>query len=162
MSTADGPGVDRVHGVLGVDVGTDAAVALPLGHDVHGQGRLPRGLGSVELDDPAPGQPTDTEGQVEGHGAGGNGLDGHVHPLAHAHDRALAELLLDVPDRHIERLVTFHRIPSRRGGWIRASPYGWGVTITLLELQECSSERMFGEAFDPPAAQPSGRDATTS
>ena len=40
----DGPGVDRVHGVLGVDVGADAAVALRLGHHVHGQGGLPRGL----------------------------------------------------------------------------------------------------------------------
>ncbi len=38
----DGRGVDRVHGVLGVDVGADAAVALRLGHDVHGEGGLAR------------------------------------------------------------------------------------------------------------------------
>ena len=41
---ADGRGVDRVHGVLGVDVGADAAVALGLGHDVHGERRLARRL----------------------------------------------------------------------------------------------------------------------
>jgi hypothetical protein len=54
---ADGARVDRVHGVLGVDVGTDATVALRLGDHVHGQGRLTRGLGTVELDDATAGQP---------------------------------------------------------------------------------------------------------
>ena len=58
---ADGPGVDRVHGVLGVDVGADAAVALGLGHDVHREGGLARGLGTVELGDTAPGQAPDAE-----------------------------------------------------------------------------------------------------
>ena len=33
-------GVDRVHGVLGIDVGAHAAVALRFSHDVHRQGRL--------------------------------------------------------------------------------------------------------------------------
>ena len=66
---ADGPGVDRVHGVLGVDVGADAAVALGLGHDVHGEGGLARGLRAVDLDDPATGQAADAEGEVEGQGA---------------------------------------------------------------------------------------------
>ena len=69
---ADGLGVDRVHGVLGVDVGADAAVALGLGHDVHGEGGLARRLRAVDLDDPAPGQAADAEGEVEGEGAGGD------------------------------------------------------------------------------------------
>ena len=34
---ADGPGVDRVHGVLGVDVRADPPVALRLRHHVHGE-----------------------------------------------------------------------------------------------------------------------------
>ena len=38
----DGPGVHRVHGVLGIDVGADPTVALRLGHHVHGEGGLPR------------------------------------------------------------------------------------------------------------------------
>ena len=66
---ADGLGVDRVHGVLGVDVGADAAVALGLGHHVHGQGRLARGLRTEDLDDPAPGEAADAEGEVEGQSA---------------------------------------------------------------------------------------------
>ena len=37
---ADVPGVNGVHGVLGVDVGADAAVALRLGDHVHGEGGL--------------------------------------------------------------------------------------------------------------------------
>ena len=77
---ADGRGVDRVHGVLGVDVGADAAVALGLGHHVHGEGGLARGLRAVDLDDPAPGQAADAEGEVEGQGAGGDVLDGHRAP----------------------------------------------------------------------------------
>ena len=75
---ADGPGVDRVHGVLGVDVGADAAVALRLGHHVHGEGGLAGRLGPVDLDDPAPGQTADAEGEVEGECTGGDGLDVHV------------------------------------------------------------------------------------
>jgi hypothetical protein len=53
----DGAGVDRVEGVLGVDEGGDAAVALGLGHDVEGEAGLAGGLGAVDLDDPAPGTP---------------------------------------------------------------------------------------------------------
>ena len=66
---ADGLGVDRVHRVLGVDVGADAAVALGLGHHVHGEGGLARRLRAEDLDDPAPGQAADAEGEVEGQGA---------------------------------------------------------------------------------------------
>ena len=73
----DGLGVHRVHGVLGVDVGADPAVALRLGHDVHGQGRLPRRLGAEDLDDAAPGQPADAERQVERERPGGDRLDPH-------------------------------------------------------------------------------------
>ena len=61
----DGPRVDRVHGVLGVDVGADAAVALRLGHDVHGQRRLARRLRTVDLHDATPRQAADAERQIE-------------------------------------------------------------------------------------------------
>ena len=103
----DGPGVDRVHGVLGVDVGADAAVALRLGHRVHGQGRLPRRLGAVDLHDAPPGQPADAQRQVQGERTGGDGLDVHPEVVAHAHDRALAELLLDLPQRGVQCLFPF-------------------------------------------------------
>ena len=101
----DGPGVHRVHGVLGVDVGADAAVALGLGDDVHRQRRLARRLRAVDLDDAATGQAADAEGQVEGQRAGGDGLDGHRALLAHPHDGPLAELLVDGRQGHVECLV---------------------------------------------------------
>ena len=102
---ADGRRVDRVHRVLGVDVGAHAAVALGLGDDVHGERRLARRLRAEDLDDPAPGQAADAEREVEREGTGRDGLDPDVAALAEAHDRALAELLLDLAERHVERLV---------------------------------------------------------
>ena len=62
---ADRMGVDRVHRVLGVDVGAHATVALGLGHDVHGERRLTRRLRAVDLGDAATGQTADAEGEVE-------------------------------------------------------------------------------------------------
>ena len=59
------------------------------------------------------GRPADAERQVERQGAGGHGLDGHRGLLAHPHDRALAELLVDRCQRHLERLVAI-RVMSFR------------------------------------------------
>ena len=102
-------GVDRIHRVLGVDVRADAAVALGLGDHVHGERRLARRLRAEDLDHPAAGQAADAEGEVERERAGGDGGDADVALLAEPHDRALAELLLDLTERHLECLVTFHR-----------------------------------------------------
>ena len=93
---ADRLGVDRVHRVLGVDVGARAAVALRLGDDVHGERRLAGRLGAVDLGDAATRQPADAERQVERQRAGGHRLDRHRALVAHPHDRALAELLVDL------------------------------------------------------------------
>ena len=106
---ADGRGVDRVHRVLGVDVGADAAVALRLGDHVHRERRLARRLRAEDLDDPAAGQAADAEREVERERAGGDGVDTDVALLAQPHDRALAELLLDLAQCHLECLVSFHR-----------------------------------------------------
>ena len=105
---ADGRRVHRVHRVLGVDVGAHAAVALGLGDHVHGEGRLARRLGAEDLDHPAAGQAPDAERDVERQRAGGDGGDADVAVLAQAHDRALAVLLLDLAERHLEGLVSFH------------------------------------------------------
>ena len=67
----DGPGVHRVHRVLGVDVGADAAVALGLGDDVHRQGGLAGGLRTEDLDHAPSGQTTDAEREVERQRPGG-------------------------------------------------------------------------------------------
>ena len=100
--------VDRVHRVLGVDVGADAAVALGLGDHVHGEGRLARRLRAEDLDDAAAGQAADAEREVERERAGGDGRDPDVALLAEPHDGALAELLLDLAECHLEGLVSFH------------------------------------------------------
>ena len=83
-------------GSLGLDV------ALGLGHHVHGHGGLARGLGTVDLDHPAPGQAADAEGEIEGQGPRGDGLDVHRRLVAHLHDRTLAVGLLDLADGHLE------------------------------------------------------------
>ena len=75
---ADGLGVDRIHRVLGVDVGAHAAVALGLGDDMGGEGRLPRRLRTEDLDDAAARQTADAEREVEREGARGDGLDTDV------------------------------------------------------------------------------------
>ena len=109
---ADGLGVDGVHGVLGVDVGADAAVALGLGHHVGGEGGLARGLRPVYLGDPSPRQSADAEGQVERQRPGGDHLDVHGGLLAHLHDRALAELFLDLAHGHVECLMSVECLVS--------------------------------------------------
>ena len=103
-------GVDGVHRVFCVDVGTDAAVALGLGDNVHREGRLTRRFGTVDLDHAATGQAAHAEGDVERDGAGADGLDRHAGFLAHPHDRALAELLVDLCQGRVEGLVAVARI----------------------------------------------------
>ena len=106
---ADRRGVHRVHRVLGVDVRAHAAVALRLGDDVRRERRLPGRLRPEDLDDPATRQAADAEREVERERAGRDGLDPDVAALAQLHDRALAELLLDLAERHVECLVAIHR-----------------------------------------------------
>ncbi len=94
--------------MLGIDEGGDAPVALCLGHDVQGETGLARALRPVQLDDPPPGDPADSQGEVEGEGTGGD----HIHlpgrRLSHLHDCALAELTLYLADRHVQGFVSFH------------------------------------------------------
>ena len=100
---ADLLGVERVHRVLGVDEGADAAELLGLGDDVVHQRRLAGGLGAEDLDDPPARHPADAQREVEGQGAGGDGVDAHPRPrVAHAHDAALAELPFDLGQGALE------------------------------------------------------------
>jgi hypothetical protein len=99
-------GVDRVERVLGVDVRGDAARLLHLRDDLQAQRRLARRLGTVDLDDAPARQAADAERDVEPERAGRD--DRQVVRdlrLAHLHDRALAELLLDLRQRGGERLA---------------------------------------------------------
>src|SRR4051794_21078436 len=106
---ADGPGVVGVEGVLGVDERRDAAGGLGAGHRVQGDRRLAGGLGAVHLDDTAARDAADAQGDVQGDGAGRDDLHGHLGAVAQAHDGALAELLVDLGEGHVEGLVAVER-----------------------------------------------------
>ena len=79
--------------------------ALGVGHRVQGDRRLAGGLRAVDLHDPAARQAADAERDVEGDRAGRDDLDRRADLVAEAHDRALAELLLDLGERGVERLL---------------------------------------------------------
>src|SRR4051794_24741352 len=106
---ADGAGVLRVERVLGVDERRDAAACLGVGHRVQGDGRLTGGLRAVDLDDAAAGQAPDAEGDVEGDRTGRDDLDRLRGVVPQPHDRALAELLVDLGEGHVEGLVAVER-----------------------------------------------------
>jgi hypothetical protein len=95
----------RVERVLGVDERRHPAELLRLGDDVQRQRRLARRFGPEDLDHPAAGHAADAERVVEAHRAGGNGRDRRDGVLlAQAHDRALAELFLDLPQGDFDGL----------------------------------------------------------
>ena len=116
-------GVVGVEGVLGVDERHDAAGALGVGHRVQGDGRLARGLRTVDLHHPAARQATEAERDVEGDRAGRDDLQRCAGLVTEAHHRALAELLLDLGERDVQRLLavsTSHVCPSSvRDPWSR-------------------------------------------
>jgi len=62
---ADSLGVRRIHRVLGVDEGADAAAALGLGDHVVDERRLARSLGPEDLDDTSPRQAADPECEIQ-------------------------------------------------------------------------------------------------
>jgi len=75
---------------------------------LQGQRGLAGGLRAVDLDHPAARQAADAQRNVEAQGAGGDHLDVLDHlALAQAHDGALAELLLDLGQRHLQGLGFF-------------------------------------------------------
>ena len=94
--------------MLGVDVGAHPTVALRFGDDVGCERRLARRLRPEDLHDPSPRQAADPEREVERERTGRDRFDPHVSSLPELHDRTLAELLLDLAERHVERLFPVH------------------------------------------------------
>ena len=89
--------VRRIERVLDVDEGGRAAVLLRFGDHVERQRRLTARFRTVDFDDAAAREPADAQGQVEGDRAGRDDVERHpLLNLAHLHDRALAELPLDL------------------------------------------------------------------
>ena len=97
--------------MLGVDEGADAAPLLGLGDAVQRHGRLARGLRPVDLDDAAARQSADAERDVEPDTAGRDRLDLDHLALAEPHDRALAEIALDLLERRVQSLGPVHTVP---------------------------------------------------
>src|ERR1700722_4057676 len=92
--------------MLGVDERTHAAEFLRLCEHVVDQRRLTRGLRAEDLDDAPAGHATDSERQVERQRPGWDRVAAHLRTLvAHAHDRALAELARALRERALKRGV---------------------------------------------------------
>ena len=116
-------GIDRIERVLGVDEGADAALLLGLGDDVQRQRGLAGGFRPVDFDHPAARQAADAERDVEPERAGGHDLDVHrLVVLAELHDRALAEIPLDLGQRRVQRLRLVHVMKFLRPHAVRPGP----------------------------------------
>ena len=105
---ADGLGVGRVHGVLGVDERRLAAEPLRLRDEVVDQRRLAGRLRTVDLDDAAARDAADPKGDVEGERARRHALHVGDRVVAQAHDAALAVLTLDLRHGCVEGFVLVH------------------------------------------------------
>ena len=95
--------------MLRVDEGCHTAALLRLGDDVQREGGLARGLGTVDLDDPAPWDTADTECDVERERAGRNDVDGLSLHLAETHDRSLPVGSLDLAERRLQCPIPLRR-----------------------------------------------------
>ena len=106
-------GVLRVERVLGVDEGGDPAGLLCVGGRVQRHGGLPAALRPVDLDDPAAGYAADAERDVQRDRPGRDHLDRCPGLVTEPHDRAPAELPLDLGERGLQGLLPVARLATR-------------------------------------------------
>ena len=98
--------------MLGVHEGADATLLLGFRHDLERQRGFAGRFGAVDLDHAPARQTADAQGNIQTEGAGGNGLHVHVAVVgAQPHDRALAEVLVDLGKRSFQRLLLVHDVP---------------------------------------------------
>ena len=106
------PGIFRIQGVFRIDESRIAAPFLGFGDHVQGHGGLPGRFRSVDLNDPAPGNPPDPQCNIQGQGPGGNGFNIHFGAGgSQLHDGSLAEILFDLFQGRIQRFI-FLRIQT--------------------------------------------------
>ena len=122
--------------MLGVDEGGDPAVPLRLRHDVQRQRGLTGRLRTVDLHDPPPRHTADAEREVHSERTRGDHFGLHESRIAHLHDRALAELTLDLRHRHVERLVALRPAPADVDHWILILSLRHGVRLSELRLSD--------------------------
>ncbi len=101
--------IDRIERVFGVDERADAALLLRFGEGMQSERGFAGGFRAINFDHPAARQTANPERDVEPERAGGDGIDIHrLHVLAEPHDRALAELPLDLRQRGIKGFRFIH------------------------------------------------------
>ena len=92
--------------MLGVHKRRHAAALLRFGNHVEGYGRLPTRFGPENLNHPATRKSAHTQRRVKRNRPRGDHLDGDERVLGpQAHDRALAELLFDLAQGHVNGLA---------------------------------------------------------
>src|SRR5208282_1388602 len=106
-------GVFGVERVLGVDECGDPARLLGVCHRVEGQTRFSAGLRSVYFDNSAAGQAADSEGYVERDGPGRDHLHRGAGIVTEPHDRAPAELPLDLGECGLQGLLPVAALDAR-------------------------------------------------
>ena len=100
--------VQGIQRVLRVHKGGDAAGLLRLRHHVQRHRGLTGGFRPVDLHDPAPGNAAHAQRRVQRQAAGGDHRDIPVHRVgAQLHHGALAELLVQIGQRVLQRLELF-------------------------------------------------------
>src|SRR5262249_23495469 len=150
--------------MLCIDERRHAAGFLSFGHDLQGERSFPRGFRPEDLHHSAAREPADAERIVDADRAGGNRLGrGDGVPLAQPHDRALAELLLDLPDGGFERFYAFltficHLMNPfggpRRSRWWFVGRFSWWCHVAardrartrprlILEMVQAKVKRKF-------------------
>ena len=105
MSTPSLAAYSGIEGVLGVDEGCDAAEALGVGDRVERHRGLTGGFRTVDFHDAAARQAANSQRDIQCDGTGRNDLDGCADFVAKAHDRALAELLVNLGQRCVKRFL---------------------------------------------------------
>ncbi len=103
------PELGRVVGVecvLGVDEGCDPAGGLGVRDRVQSDGRLAGRFRTVDLHYASSWQPADAERHIQRDGTGRDDLDRWTGFVTEPHNRALAELLVDLCESVLQRLLT--------------------------------------------------------
>ena len=105
---ADISGVDRIQSVLRIDKSRNSSALLNFCDHMQRNGRFSAGLRSVDLNDPALGDPAEPERYIERERPCRDHFDIHLRlGLSELHHRSLAEFLLKVADRCFQRLDFF-------------------------------------------------------
>ena len=113
-------GVHRIQRVLGVDERGGAAHLLGLRNAVQRHGGLTGGFRPVDLNDAALGQSAHAQREVQLQAARGDDLHLHLaRRIAQLHHRALAEVLLNLAQRDLQRLLAIVAEFLRRGLLLR-------------------------------------------